>query len=451
MYINNLEQVIFYRQNILNKLEISFLKFFNSFWKKRIDGIFEKKILFEIWNPYYIYNLLSWKFNFRNRNFQWHSFHLVSTSYWPITSSIFALNFLFGLVMWIHNYKLGGFICIFGIISLIIVSYAWWKDVIREGTFFGFHTLIVKKGLRIGMILFIISEIMFFFSFFWAFFHSSLNPSIVLGSVWPPIGINVIDPMQIPLLNTLILLTSGISLTWSHHKIKSLYFFNTYFLKIATELFYYYPAIREEKDWIEEGFEKKKKWEMKQEGIEIDEEEEEEIEVNDDLYILYVTNFFLYDNQLRFYKTLFHFTQMIYDYYFKQNLFKFERDNDNIDFYLFIESNLSLIITILLGLEFTLWQFYEYYHATFYLFDGIYGSTFYMTTGLHGFHVLIGTIFLIICLFRLINHHFNWKSHVGYESAIWYWHFVDVVWIIVFSSLYCWGTGIIKISNFYKN
>jgi heme/copper-type cytochrome/quinol oxidase subunit 3 len=105
----------------------------------------------------------------------------------------------------------------------------------------------------------------------------------------------------------------------------------------------------------------------------------------------------------------------------------------------FEESTAGLIITILLASIFTGFQVYEYMEATFDISDSVYGSTFYMTTGLHGLHVLIGTIFLTVCLLRHYKGHFTPKHHVGFEAAIWYWHFVDVVWLFLYAFVYYWG------------
>jgi heme/copper-type cytochrome/quinol oxidase subunit 3 len=100
-----------------------------------------------------------------------------------------------------------------------------------------------------------------------------------------------------------------------------------------------------------------------------------------------------------------------------------------------------LLFTVLLGAFFTCIQAYEYMHATFGFADGIYSSTFYMATGFHGFHVLIGTVFLLVCLFRGIKGHFKTDHHFGFEAAAWYWHFVDVVWLVLFFCIYVGITG----------
>jgi len=204
----------------------------------------------------------------------------------------------------------------------------WWRDVVREGTFEGHHTSYVRKGIKFGMILFIVSEVMFFFAFFWAFFTSSLNPTVEIGCVWPPKGIIAINPWHIPLLNTFVLITSGAFITWSHHAMLAGY---------------------------------------RKESIE------------------------------------------------------------------------ALIYTIILAVFFTMLQGYEYTVAPFNISDSVYGSVFYMTTGLHGSHVMIGTIFLTVCLYRHISYHFTRTHHVGFECGAWYWHFVDIVWIFVYFFIYWWG------------
>jgi len=165
--------------------------------------------------------------------------------------------------------------------------------------------------------------------FFWAFFHSSFNPSHDIGGVWPPAYLTILDPWKVPLLNTVILLTSGASVTWAHHAIV---------------------------------------WGSKSQAI------------------------------------------------------------------------LALVVTIVLAIIFTGLQGFEYITAPFTISDSVYGSVFFMTTGFHGFHVFIGTCFLTVCLVRLYFDHFTREHHFGFEAAAWYWHFVDVVWLFLFISIYWWGS-----------
>nr|AII02470.1 cytochrome c oxidase subunit III [Astrotischeria sp. MJT-2014] len=255
-----------------------------------------------------------------------HPYHLVDYSPWPLTGAIGVLTLVSGLIKWFHSFNIN--LLILGYMIILLTMYQWWRDITREGTYQGKHTLYVSMGLRWGMILFIISEIFFFISFFWAFFHSSLSPSIEIGSMWPPKGILTFNPFQIPLLNTIILLTSGVTVTWAHHSI------------------------------------------------------------------------------------------MMSNY---------------------SQTTQSLFLTIILGIYFTILQGYEYYEAPFTIADSIYGTTFFIATGFHGLHVMIGTMFLLICLIRHLSEHFSMKHHFGFEAAAWYWHFVDVVWLFLYVSIYWWG------------
>jgi cytochrome c oxidase subunit III len=270
-----------------------------------------------------------------------HDYHLVAPSPWPFLASLFAFTTAVGAIFWMKHLdlgglKLGGLIFGAGFIGLLAIFAFWWIDVVNEAQE-GDHTPVVQISLRYGMILFIASEVMFFVAWFWAFFDASLftGESIqyarvaFTGGHWPPKGIEAIDPWHFPLINTLILLTSGTTVTWAHHAL-----------------------LENDRAGLKKG----------------------------------------------------------------------------------------LLLTILLGMLFTSIQAYEYIHAPFPFKNSIYGATFFMATGFHGFHVIVGTIFLIVCLFRANAGQFTPKQHLGFEFAAWYWHFVDVVWLFLFSAIYVWGS-----------
>nr|AIS38195.1 cytochrome c oxidase subunit III [Brasilocerus sp. 2 DTA-2012] len=254
------------------------------------------------------------------------TFHLVYPSPWPIISGMMAISLSFGTINLFHNYDSSLFMA--SLLNLLMIMMLWWRDIIRESTFQGLHTLKVSMNIRMGMLLFITSEVFLFMSLFWSFFFSSLSPNIELGMNWPPKEVMMFNPMQIPLLNTLILVSSGITVTWSH----------------------------------------------------------------------------------------------------------FSMINNN-----YYQTMISLLITIMLGMYFTILQGFEYMEAKFCMADSILGSTFFMTTGMHGMHVMIGNILLTTCLLRHMKNHFSSTHNVGFESAIWYWHFVDVVWLFLYISMYWWS------------
>ncbi|MFN4185456.1 MAG: cytochrome c oxidase subunit 3 [Hyphomonas sp.] len=274
-----------------------------------------------------------------------HDFHLVNPSPWPLLGSLAITVLAIGSV----TYMKGLFglaegtwwLMAIGFAMVLWVMFGWWATVIKEGRT-GDHTPVVEIGLRYGMILFIASEIMFFVAWFWSFFEFSIFWDARVGDTWdsanalfadglqrfaqwPPVDVTTFDPFHLPLMNTLVLLLSGTTVTWAHHALA-------------------------------------------------------------------------------------------------------HGDMKN--------AKLALIITILLGLGFTALQVLEYSHAGF-SFDGtLYGSAFFMATGFHGAHVVIGTIFLIVCLIRLLAGDFTPQKHFGFEAAAWYWHFVDVVWLFLFAFVY---------------
>jgi len=260
-----------------------------------------------------------------------HSYHLVDPSPWPFAAGVSALAVAFGFINLMHDE--GNFLFYLGTGMLLLVAAAWWRDVIREGEVEDHHTPIVQIGLRYGMALFIASEVMFFVAWFWALFDVALYPGAfspemvsrqeLLGGVWPPANMEgrLFDPWGIPFLNTVILLSSGVTVTWAHH------------------------ALRE-------------------------------------------------DNRRHFL--------------------------------------LGLALTIILGITFTTLQVHEYGSAAFAFDEGIYASIFFMATGFHGAHVIIGTIFLVVCFLRGLAGHFTPDHHFGFEAAAWYWHFVYVVWLFLF-------------------
>lgn len=252
-----------------------------------------------------------------------HPYQILEPSPWPLLASLAAGVLATGLVLWMHD--INTWVKWLGLALVGLSMFVWWRDVIREARQEKGYNPVVQLGLRYGVLLFIISEVMFFAAFFWAYFDAALFPK---GGVWPPEGIQTFNPFDLPFLNTLILLLSGCTVTWAHHAL-----------------------LHNDRNGLVQG----------------------------------------------------------------------------------------LLATVALGVLFLFLQMYEYSIAPFGHKDGIYGSTFYLATGFHGFHVFIGTVFLAVCLFRAMKGDFEPKAHVGFEAAAWYWHFVDVVWLFLFVSIYIFG------------
>ena len=259
-----------------------------------------------------------------------HDYHILQPSAWPLLGALAGFTLLFGAVLYFHNVT--PWVMIAGFVFVLYVMYGWWTEVIHESEI-GDHTPVVKIGLRYGMVLFIISEVMFFSAWFWTFFKHAMYPmgpdSPGIDGQWPPAGIETFDPWHLPLINTLILLCSGCAATWAHHAL------------------------------VHENDRRQMRW--------------------------------------------------------------------------------GLWLAIVLGLLFTTFQIFEYSHAQFSFAGNVYGANFFMATGFHGFHVIIGTTFLFVCLMRALKGHFTPDRHVGFEAAAWYWHFVDVVWLFLFAAVYIWG------------
>ena len=266
-----------------------------------------------------------------------HDYHILPPSLWPFLAAVGAFVMLTGAVFWMKGTSVVAGLphwsqFALGLLIVLYCMYGWWADVVHEGNT-GDHTPVVRIGLQYGMILFIMSEVMLFAAAFWAFFKHAMYPmgeqSPIKDGVWPPEGIETFDPWHLPLINTLILLLSGVAVTWAHHA------------------------------FVHEGDRK---------------------------------------TTIR-----------------------------------------GLVIAVVLGVFFTVLQAYEYSHSQFGLADTAYGGVFFLATGLHGFHVIIGTIFLLVCAIRFSRGQMTQDAHVGFEAAAWYWHFVDVVWLFLFAAIYIWG------------
>ena len=267
--------------------------------------------------------------NINRSAFQGHPFHLVSPSPWPIFTCMSLLILTTSGSLTMHSFEHAEPLLLFALISVVLSMFLWFRDVISEGTYLGNHTLAVQRGLNMGVALFIVSEVFFFLAIFWAYFHSALSPTVELGAQWPPLGVEPINAFELPLLNTVILLASGVTITYSHHS-------------------------------LIQG---------KRNGL---------------LY--------------------------------------------------------GAIFTIMLAFIFTGLQAIEYKVSSFTLTDGAFGSCFYFGTGFHGLHVIIGTMFIAVGFWRLLLYHLSENHHLGLESAILYWHFVDIVWLFLFISVYYWGS-----------
>jgi heme/copper-type cytochrome/quinol oxidase subunit 3 len=334
-------------------------------------------------------------------------FYLVPNSPFPFLISINIFFILYGLVNTLHGFTyFGNCLSYFGFFFLLIIALHWWYLLILESQKH-FHTYIVQDGFKIAMLIFIISEIMFFFGFFWSFFHSSLAPSFAIGGVWPPKYLITLNPWTFPLLNTLILLSSGATVTWAHQGLLC-HKQDIKIISVANDM--------SRTNWVKYC-----------------------IQANTFTFKL---NYLVKD--LKRFETLAFWRknppQFLEPYQQYSNPDKNSvRDDD----YGVLDIFLSLTLTIILALIFTFIQNYEYQITSFSI-ESIYGSVFFLLTGFHGIHVLCGTLFLVSFLVRFYLNHYETSfsaaaTFLHFELASWYWHFVDIVWICLFIFLYWWG------------
>nr|ATE47030.1 cytochrome c oxidase subunit III [Bombus breviceps] len=250
-------------------------------------------------------------------------YHMVTESPWPIITSFNLMNLLLSTIMWIYLNTF--FFLIINLLILTTSSLLWFRDIIRESTFQGMHSLSIISMMKFSMIMFIISELFFFISFFWTFFHNSISPAIEINHIWPPKMIKFFNPFEIPLLNSITLISSGFTVTLSHY--------------------------------------------------------------------------YLLNNKLK-------------------------------------KSKFYLIISISYGTYFNFMQIFEYKNSFFCINDSIFGSIFFLSTGFHGTHVFIGTMMLSYSYIRLSKNHLSPIHHINFEFSIWYWHFVDVIWLFIYLFYY---------------
>lgn len=481
-------------------------KFFDSLKRSNID---------DVWINYIV------------KSKRYHKWHLVSPSPWPFFSSLSVLILVMGFVLWMNKipstpypYMPSLFTC--GFVLIILVMTAWFTDIIKEGLL-GYHTTSVLKNLRMGFILFIVSEVMFFFSFFWAYFHFSIDPSIWGGDIWPPDGIvyfwlceNVIySKVDTGILNecfynsffftkphkpwftpycdftewklftatepllleynkkfNLFFHFSNISKNWKnldHTWIYADYLDNIIEKNVAlglntvskSDLLYAKPGYlpRHRKWWYPDDFVDSFITELNNYSSFFTSKTKEFLKVSDKEIS---STLRYHPKTINMYKNFnLHFN--FYDRGLLINPFKIPLLNTCIlltsGAWLtlshiklkkgeYLESLIFLLVTIIFAVLFVLLQFSEYLKSGFSINDTVYGGIFYMLTGFHGFHVLIGTIFLLVCLVRMHFAHFTPGNHFGFEAAIWYWHFVDVVWVFLYLFVYLWPGFYFYVNHF---
>ncbi|KAM9955031.1 hypothetical protein ACTFIR_012875 [Dictyostelium discoideum] len=326
-----------------------------------------------------------------------HPYHIVRGSIAPIMTTLPLAYFVLNYFEVISS-KLGLLIALSSFIGGLVV---WTISIIFDSLYDQQHTYEVKRGLVMGMMMFIISEVMFFFSFFWSYFYISLSPNIAIGCVWPPYGLTVYSYMGLPLLNTVLLLLSGAILTDGY--------------TILTEQ----KAVHENNEKViavEEAFEN-------------------------------LMNLYCRKKEIAISAGVKELRDLDWDLYFFEN-------PENMEPNYKVPTELSVIeyalyFTLVCAVVFLFCQGYEYYFAPFSMNDGIYGSLFFLLTGFHGFHVLVGSILIGIITIRFIVGNFELlnvgtqfqifkNKSTGFACTLFYWHFVDIVWIFLYIVIYWW-------------
>lgn len=254
---------------------------------------------------------------------RWQQSHLIRNSWWPLHIRLATFLIIISLLFFLKGcLKLIN--CVL-FLPAIIIFFLWTRDVSRERVFQGNHSRLVAARLKWGLIWFLFSEVWFFFGIFWRFFHARISPITTGNNAWPLVGLDVIPPFQVPLLNTIVLLMRGVTATLSHHEV------------------------------------------------------------------------------------------------------------------LAGEKSMWLFYSLLLGLYFLILQGIEYYSSLFSISSRVFGSLFFLGTGFHGFHVCLGAIILFISFLRVGINKLSFRHHFFLEFSLWYWHFVDVVWLFLFFWVYVWN------------
>lgn len=361
----------------------------------------------------------------KKRKKEFKVFREILRSPWPAYTGMSAGAMLLATVCYFRYNPSGSLLIYISFCALTLSAFGWWRDTTKEDSYEGRYNHMISTGQRLGFALFIGSEVMLFFSLFWAWFHSALSPTAELGSIWPPYGILTLNPYGLPLANTLLLLSSGLAITSTHK----------YFVKAVARDDIHWPFFKEGVSWQtvkfrQADFQSKSYWGYLGYAYAfshiyisklVSHISEMQSRITDMMHEYNRSWVMILDRSLLYLRS--------YGGYFITRAIANTSSSANL-----------LAITLIFGVVFVAVQYIEYRSAPFTIASTVYGSTFFMTTGLHGSHVIAGAVFLAVCLSRLMLGHYLHDRHDSFAMGIWYWHFVDVVWIFVYISLYWWGS-----------